>query len=202
MKRLLAAVLFLALFVIAAVFFKPAMLVDMFKGGKQKQAPQQAKMVVADAPKLPEQISAYYRKANWDEAIRLAKMHLQVSPNDSTIRIIMAESYINKRDYSSAEREIKEVLEREPSNVWALRVLAWAYLSEKKNSEAQDVIDKALLVNPKDDGVNFTAAQVYSALGRLREALKYIESALVSQPNNNQFVAVKKRIEKKISQAK
>ncbi|MAT91292.1 MAG: PEP-CTERM system TPR-repeat protein PrsT [Halioglobus sp.] len=116
---------------------------------------------------------------NQEAAQRLYKQWLQDNPDDSRVRMQLANASLREGDDASAE--YVEVLQREPDNVIALNNLGWL-LREEDPAQALVHARRAGELAPENPSVLDTLAMVELANGNFEQATRAVERALQRAP--------------------
>lgn len=85
-----------------------------------------------------------------DEAIEIAKSHLENHPEDDSVIGMLSLLYFDNDDFSNAQAAADNALKLAPNNVDALISAAGSYIGDEKIDEASEVLNRALMLEPNN----------------------------------------------------
>lgn len=88
-----------------------------------------------------------------DEAIEIAKSHLENHPEDDTVSGMLSLLYFDNDDFSNAQTAAEHALKLSPNNLDALVSAAGSYIGDEKIDEASEVLNRALTLEPNNGRV-------------------------------------------------
>ena len=88
-----------------------------------------------------------------DEAIEIAKSHLENYPEDDSVIGMLSLLYFDNDDFSNAQVAAANALKLAPNNLDALISAAGSYIGDEKIDEASEVLNRALLLQPNNGRV-------------------------------------------------
>ncbi len=95
-------------------------------------------------------------------------------PNESTVRIMLAQAQQQRGDRAGAARSYEQVLSNQPRNPIALNNLAWMHHEDGK-ADAVDLARRAHEADPNTPAIADTYAWILVGAGRVNEALQLLD---------------------------
>ncbi len=122
------------------------------------------------------------RMSDENETIRSLRDALTVSPDNTPLRLHLAESLMNLGRHADAETEFREGLKRAPENEGFSLGLARAFYEQEKNSEALVVIE-GLLKKPATPALAYLInARLLVRAGNIERAVRAYKHAVDEDP--------------------
>ena len=88
-----------------------------------------------------------------DEAIEIAKSHLENHPEDAKVAGMLSLLYFDNDDFSNSQAAAENALKLSPNNLDALVSAAGSYIGDEKIDEASEVLNRALMLEPNNGRV-------------------------------------------------
>nr|WP_173812964.1 tetratricopeptide repeat protein [Dendrosporobacter quercicolus]NSL49320.1 tetratricopeptide repeat protein [Dendrosporobacter quercicolus DSM 1736]SDM27558.1 Tetratricopeptide repeat-containing protein [Dendrosporobacter quercicolus] len=92
---------------------------------------------------------AYYRQANYQQAVVWLSKHLALVPDDQDGWNYLVSAYLKSNDYAGAIGEYQKRIEQEPGNVQLLVSLGGVYTTMREYGKAIELFDQAIGQNPE-----------------------------------------------------
>ncbi|MCP5243580.1 MAG: PEP-CTERM system TPR-repeat protein PrsT [Burkholderiales bacterium] len=108
---------------------------------------------------------------------------LSSNPNDTAIRLYLANAYLTKKQYNEATKEYEAILQNNPNQITSLNNLAWLY-HQNNDPRALEYAQRAYETAPESPAVVDTFGWILAQKGELERALKLLENAVSKQPEN------------------
>jgi YaiO family outer membrane protein len=135
-----------------------------------------------------------FDKKNYNEAIRLSREALEISPVNHDIRIFQGRVFYWNSQPDSARQQLGIVLKQMPSNEDAASAIAdIEYYSDQYKKSIQ-YCDSGLFFNPNSAELLYRKARALNALFDRKAALMLSDSILKKYPAHKETVELKKRI--------
>ena len=130
----------------------------------------------------------YYNTKEWDRAEKYCLDVLEQAPNDTQVRLILAQVYRQSERLDQAYDEVLKVVELDPLNDEALRLAGWLATSLGRTSEGRAHNEAYLQLNPGDTGVRITIAYEMAQAGDPEGAMILMEEGLAIEPENTDLL--------------
>lgn len=128
-----------------------------------------------------------YWAGRYDQAIHALQKHLDLSPNDTSSRVVLGKAYIQDE---MLEEGIAELEQAGEAPGIPRMMLAWGYAAVGRTNEARQILDEAshqqAYISP------YYSAAVHAALGETDQALALLEQAYEIREANLIWVNVEK----------
>jgi tetratricopeptide (TPR) repeat protein len=118
------------------------------------------------------------------ESIGFERRALELSPDDSSVQLMLARSLVRCQQYAEALAMYKQYLEAHPKSGGALFDVAQVLFREKRIPEATEAFRNLLKISPDNRGASLGLAQCLAASGNYQEALVRYDEALKSELDN------------------
>ena len=130
----------------------------------------------------------YYNTKEYDKAEEYCLDVLAEAPNDTQVRLILAQVYRQSERLEQAYDEVLKVVELDPLNEDALRLAGWLATSVGRKEEGRAHNDAYLELNPGDAGVRMTSAYEIAQVGDPEGAMIRVEEGLALEPENTDLL--------------
>ena len=130
----------------------------------------------------------YYNTKEYDKAEEYCLDVLAEAPNDTQVRLILAQVYRQSERLEQAYDEVLKVVELDPLNEDALRLAGWLATSVGRKEEGRAHNDAYLELNPGDAGVRMTIAYEIAQVGDPEGAMILVEEGLALEPENTDLL--------------
>ncbi len=104
-------------------------------------------------------------------------------PNDTTLRLYLANTYLSKQQTELALKEYEAILQTNPKNMTSLNNLAWLYF-EKNDPRSLEYAQRAYQSAPNAPAVQDTLGWILAKHGKTDRALELLERAASQLPDN------------------
>ena len=118
------------------------------------------------------------------EALSTAKSYLKDHPDNTNVRLFLANLYLRSGKLSDAKRTFKTILAGDPKSLPAVLSLASIAMTEKNYPEAESNFRRALTLSPDNSGLYSALGEVLLAEKQRDAANKAFHSALIFNPEN------------------
>ena len=98
-------------------------------------------------------IRTLHHLGEFDEAIEIAKSHVENHPEDGSVAGMLSLLYFDNDDFSNAQTAAANALKLAPNNLDALVSAAGSYIGDEKIDEASEVLKRALTLEPNNGRV-------------------------------------------------
>ena len=98
-------------------------------------------------------IRTLHHLGEFDEAIEIAKSHVENHPEDDAVSGMLSLLYFDNDDFSNAQAAAVHALKLSPNNLDALVSAAGSYIGDEKIDEASEVLNRALTLEPNNGRV-------------------------------------------------
>ncbi len=119
----------------------------------------------------------------FDAAIKPLLSWLEQHPEDTTVRIYLADIYLKENHHNNAIKEYKIILKNEPENISALNNLAWLY-SQQDKPEALNLAARAYRLTQTNPYVLDTYGWILVQQGEVDKGLRLLEQAKELLPDS------------------
>lgn len=120
---------------------------------------------------------------------------LKKLPNYIDVRILKGRTLAWDGMYKESEKELLNALKRSPYYDDIYMALMDMYWWSSQNEKSKEILDKAIKNNIVNDAIAFKMARAYATLNNLEKATILLDSILKKQPNNEEFMKLKKSLE-------
>ncbi len=166
----------------------PAIQRKGFLLGKTSGASVQIGFLKHEASSLPRVEPLYLQSllANRQsrEALLTAKAYLKDHPDNTNVRLFLANLYLRSGKLPQARRTYKTILTTDPKNLPAVLSLASIAMTQKNYPEAESDFRRALTLSPDNSGLYSALGEVLLAEKQRDAANKAFHSALIFNPEN------------------
>ncbi|RVT77342.1 sulfatase [Flavobacterium sufflavum] len=128
------------------------------------------------------------------EARVLCNYILNELPNYADVRTLKGRSLAWDKDYKNAEKELLEVTKRTPYYYDSYLALMDIYWWTNQDNKGIEIAKKALKNDVKNPELGIKLAKAYQRTKRLAMANKAIDSMLKKDPNNSEYIKIKKEL--------
>ncbi|MDI6793428.1 MAG: tetratricopeptide repeat protein [bacterium] len=115
------------------------------------------------------------------------RKRLRKVPNDTTARMILADSYLKTGKLRRAAKEFERIVSDDPSDVKANFRLGCIYLMKKKYLKAAQYLERTQQLSPQKSIIRRYLAYTYILLDRVEEAVKHYQRVLGYDPQGYEF---------------
>lgn len=129
------------------------------------------------------------------EARTLCNYILNELPNYADVRTLKGRTLAWDKDYKNAEKELLEVVKRTPYYYDSYLALMDIYWWSNQDNKGIEIAKKALKNEIKNPELGIKLAKAYHRTNNIAMAKKAIDSLLQKQPNNSDFLKLKKEIQ-------
>jgi putative PEP-CTERM system TPR-repeat lipoprotein len=116
------------------------------------------------------------------EADAVLASWLREHPNDTVVRLHLADNELRQKDYKGAAKGYREVLVIQPENPVALNNLAWT-LSQLKDPSAIEYAEKAYRLAPTSPAIADTLGWILVERGDTKRGVQLLSEAAALAPN-------------------
>jgi tetratricopeptide (TPR) repeat protein len=139
---------------------------------------------------------AYERTKQWWKAEPDFKEALALDPEQGAVLNYLGYSWLDQNmNIPEAFDLIKKAVKLRPNDGYIIDSLGWAYYLQKDYEQAVKHLDKAVELRPEDPTLNDHLGDVYWRLGRKLEAKFQWTQALTLNPEPDDAVKIKKKLE-------
>ncbi|MBQ4829557.1 PEP-CTERM system TPR-repeat protein PrsT [Alteromonas sp. MMG017] len=131
--------------------------------------------------------TALVKQNSYDEGIKFAENHIKQDPNDTAMRLILANELMNRDQQDSIEHFKYLALNASPASPLVLNNLAWLLVENNKANEALGYIEQALALLPQNPTILATAGNVYVSLKKYDKAIQNLKAAYEKAPSSFQI---------------
>jgi len=135
-----------------------------------------------EEPSVYDEVNAYLRDANFEEALELLQNQLKANPDDIETLHLMGLTYAKKGDYIKAEMFFKKELEIDLNRKEAHFNLALIHSEQNRLSEAIDDFENVVKLNPKDVQALNDLGVIYYSKGKVDKSHDLFSEALRVNP--------------------
>lgn len=128
--------------------------------------------------------TALIKQNSYDEGIKFADNHIKQDPNDTAMRLILANELMNRDQQDSIEHFKYLALNSSPASPLVLNNLAWLLVENNKADEALGYIEQALALLPQNPTILATAGNVYVSLKKYDKAIQNLKAAYEKAPSS------------------
>jgi putative PEP-CTERM system TPR-repeat lipoprotein len=107
---------------------------------------------------------------------------LKDKPQDTMVRMVVAQQAIASKQHKSAIGQLEAILQQDPKNAAALNNLAWAYQQEK-DPRAVATAEAALKIAPENPAILDTLGWLLLEQGQAAKALPLLQKAVNAAPS-------------------
>jgi tetratricopeptide (TPR) repeat protein len=118
------------------------------------------------------------RRRQYEEAIATLRRLLQAQPNDSQLRLALAQALLETHEPGQAARELRLLLQREPRHV-----IAHLWLGKAYRDLALGSFEKIVTLQPDSYRAHQLLADAYAAKKQYEKAIAEYRAALEKRPN-------------------
>jgi tetratricopeptide (TPR) repeat protein len=118
-----------------------------------------------------------------EESFKAVTRALELAPENSRARTLLAHHLFLKRDFPSARNEAEKALRRSPGNLRAALILGKSLLFLGEPEKAASLYEQLSEHFPKDNEIRFNLALAYRSMGKNREASRNLEQILSENPD-------------------
>ncbi len=129
---------------------------------------------------------AYYKKADYDNAIKECERAMQLSANHALALNTLAAIYTNKNESALAETYYQKFMKIDPCG-FDYGNLAILYTNRKEYDKALAVVDKGLRIRPQDYHYPYMKGNICFVQKKYDEAINDYRQALSPKSNDNFF---------------
>jgi putative PEP-CTERM system TPR-repeat lipoprotein len=122
------------------------------------------------------------RQANIPNAARPLEEWLANQPEDTRVRLALAQAYEEGGHLQQAAAEYERILKHRPDNVAALNNLAWIY-GELGDTRALQTAERAHALRPDNGAITDTLGWVLVRQGEVQRGLELLRKAVQQAPN-------------------
>src|ERR1700722_1248135 len=123
------------------------------------------------------------QKTPGDEAIQALREALRASPNNSALRLLLADALLNHGHSEEAEKEFREGLAQSPNSLPMKLGLARAFFQQGKQSHALVLLED-LVKHPNAPGRAFYLhAKLLEGIGEIEQAVSEYKRAVEKDPS-------------------
>lgn len=130
----------------------------------------------------------YYETSEMEGAERNCKRVLDQAPDDSQIRLVLAQVYRRTDRLEEAHAEVLKVIEHDPLNEDALRLAGWLATTLGRVEEGRAHNKAYLQLNPGDAGIRARIAYEQAQAGDPEGAMILVEEGLELEPDNTELL--------------
>ncbi|MFT4079034.1 tetratricopeptide repeat protein [Rhodomicrobium sp.] len=139
---------------------------------------------------------AYERTKQWARAEADFKRALDLDPEQGAVLNYLGYSWLDQNiNIPEAFELIKKAVRLKPNDGYIIDSLGWGYYIQKDYEQAVKHLDKAVELRPEDPTLNDHLGDVYWRLGRKLEAKFQWTQALSLNPEPEDVVKIKKKLE-------
>ncbi len=139
---------------------------------------------------------AYERTKQWAKAEPDFKKALELDPEQGAVLNYLGYSWLDQNmNIPEAFDLIKKAVRLKPNDGYIIDSLGWGYYIQKDYDQAVKHLDKAVELRPEDPTLNDHLGDVYWRLGRKLEAEFQWNQALTLNPEPEDAVKIKKKLE-------
>ncbi len=131
----------------------------------------------------------YYETGEWESAERNCKDVLAQAPDDSQVRLILAQVYRKTERLEEAHAEVLKVIELDPLNEDALRLAGWLATTLGRVDEGRAHNQAYLQLNPGDANIRMQIAYDQAQAGDPEGAMILVEEGLELEPENTELLS-------------
>jgi phosphoglycerol transferase MdoB-like AlkP superfamily enzyme len=128
------------------------------------------------------------------EARVLCNYILNELPNYADVRTLKGRTLAWDKDYKNAEKELLEVIKRTPFYYDSYLALMDVYWWTNQDKKGIAIAQKALKNDVKNPELGIKLAKAYQRTNHLAMANKAIDSMLKQDPNNSEYIKIKKEL--------
>ncbi|AIA31531.1 hypothetical protein BOX24_04555 [Leptospirillum ferriphilum] len=118
------------------------------------------------------------------KALAAARGYLKDHPENTNVRLFLANIYLREGKLSEAKGTYKTILAADPKNLPAVLSLASIAMTQKNYTEAESNFRRALTLSPDNSGLYSALGEVLLAEKQRDAANKAFHSALIFNPEN------------------
>ncbi|MGA7327612.1 MAG: tetratricopeptide repeat protein, partial [Rhodomicrobium sp.] len=139
---------------------------------------------------------AFERTKQWAKAEPDFKKALELDPEQAAVLNYLGYSWLDQNmNIQEAFDLIKKAVKLRPNDGYIIDSLGWAYYLQKDYDQAVKHLDKAVELRPEDPTLNDHLGDVYWRLGRKLEAKFQWNQALSLNPEPEDALKIKKKLE-------
>ncbi|MBD3264938.1 MAG: tetratricopeptide repeat protein [Candidatus Omnitrophica bacterium] len=145
--------------------------------------PEKGKSADADVSKISELAGEYRSHLRYEEAEKLYKKALKLSPANVSLQLDLAYMYTDMYKFDEAEKIFLKVLRKEPDNLEATAGLVSLYVGDKpEHDKAKEIVKHWQEKFPDKYDTRILVAQYYQGLGRHDKAKDILMEAIKTDP--------------------
>ena len=129
-------------------------------------------------------VEAYVGRQQFEKALQMLEAEARKSPQQLTIRRILAKTAVRAGQFDRAINELHGMLEKVPNSVTLLTDLGEAYQAKGDLANAEKEFEKATEQGGGDPQAYFLLGYTLRASGRRPEAIRAYHRALAMRPND------------------
>ncbi len=130
----------------------------------------------------------YYKTGEWESAERNCKRVLEQAPDDSQVRLILAQVYRRTDRLEEAHAEVLKVIELDPLSEDGLRLAGWLATTLGRVDEGRAHNNAYLQLNPGDANIRMRIAYEQAQAGDPEGAMILVEEGLRLEPDNTDLL--------------
>lgn len=130
----------------------------------------------------------YYKTGEWESAERNCKGVLEQAPDDSQVRLVLAQVYRRTDRLEEAHAEVLKVIELDPLNEDGLRLAGWLATTLGRLEEGRAHNNAYLQLNPGDANIRMRIAYDQAQAGDPEGAMILVEEGLELEPENTELL--------------
>ena len=130
----------------------------------------------------------YYETGELESAERNCKRVLEQAPDDSQVRLVLAQVYRRTDRLEEAHAEVLKVIELDPLNEDALRLAGWLATTLGRVEEGRAHNNAYLQLNPNDANIRARIAYEQAQAGDPEGAMILVEEGLELEPDNTELL--------------
>ncbi|WP_339891006.1 XrtA/PEP-CTERM system TPR-repeat protein PrsT [uncultured Alteromonas sp.] len=128
--------------------------------------------------------TALIKQDDFDNGVKFAENHLKENPDDTVIRLMLANQLLERQLPSAIEHFEYLALNTFPSSPLVLNNLAWLLVENNREKEAIPYVKEALEILPDNPTILATAGNTYTSLGEYDQAIVMLKSAFDKAPSS------------------
>lgn len=128
--------------------------------------------------------TALIKQNKYDEGIEFAQNHLEQNPDNTVLRLIVANQLLSQDPQKAIEHFKYLALNTSSASPLVLNNLAWLLVENNQADEALQYIEEALELLPQNPTILATAGNTYVSLGKYDKAILSLKSAHEKAPSS------------------